>query len=77
MTLKNIREHFLVPKHEIVPSEKVDEVLSKYGCTVDSLPKILPTDPIVEEINAIKGDVIKITRNSSTAGEAVYFRTVI
>ena len=68
--------HFLVPKHEIVPEDKVEDILKKYGTTVKNLPRILKDDPAALEIGARKGEVIKITRNSPTAGTSVYFRLV-
>lgn len=76
MGLKKISEHFLVPKHEVVPKERVQEVLQKYGTSIEKLPKILSDDPAIEETGGKPGDIIKITRKSITAGRAVYFRVV-
>jgi len=76
LTLDNVAGHFLVPKHEIVPEERVEEILKKYGTNLSNLPRVLRDDPSVVEIGAKKGDVIKITRSSLTAGKAVYFRLV-
>ncbi len=77
MALKKISDHFLVPKHEIVPKERVDEILKTFGTDVDRLPRILITDPAIEEIKAKREDIIKITRKSPTAGKAIYFRIVV
>lgn len=74
--LEKVSQHFLVPKHEIVPEDKVNEVLAKYGSDIEKLPRILKDDPAIVEIGAKKGDVIKITRNSPTAGKSIYFRVV-
>ncbi|MFH1696871.1 MAG: DNA-directed RNA polymerase subunit H [Candidatus Diapherotrites archaeon] len=76
MVLDKVGEHFLVPKHEIVPEDKVGEVLKRYNATPDKLPRILKNDPALEEIGAKKGDVLKITRDSLTAGKAIFFRIV-
>ena len=76
MTLDNVGGYFLVKKHEIVPEERVEEILKKYGTNLSNLPRVLRDDPSVVEIGAKKGDVIKITRSSLTAGKAVYFRLV-
>lgn len=75
--LEKVGEHFLVPKHEIVPEEKHAEIFKKYGSKANKFPQILKDDPLVEEIGAIKGDIIKITRKSYTSGTSVYFRVVI
>jgi DNA-directed RNA polymerase subunit H len=75
--LKKITDHCLVPKHEIVPKEKVSEVLEKFGADIEQLPRLLKNDPAVEAIKAERGDLIKITRDSPTAGKTVYFRVVI
>ncbi|MCR4369250.1 MAG: DNA-directed RNA polymerase subunit H [archaeon] len=76
MGLNRVAEHFLVPKHEIVPEDKVEELLKKFGSDSDKFPQILAEDPAVEEIGGKKGDIIKITRTSHTAGKSVYYRVV-
>ena len=70
-------DHKLVPKHEILLEEDVKELLSELNITVDQLPKILSRDPIVRVINAKTGDVLKIIRNSPTAGKTAYYRIVV
>jgi len=67
----------LVPKHEILTKEEEEELLKKYKITKKQLPKILSTDPAVKAIGAKKGDIIKITRKSQTAGETYYYRVVV
>ncbi len=74
--MDRVAQHFLVPKHEIVQEDKVSEVLAKFGSTIQSFPKISPDDPAIVEIGAKKGDLVKITRTSQTAGKAIYFRVV-
>ncbi len=76
MPVEKVSMHYLVPKHEIVPAEKVDGLLKKFGVEREAMPKILEADPAAMEIGAKKGDILKITRASHTAGEAVYFRVV-
>ena len=74
---KELFEHFLVPKHEILSEDEVKELLKKYNVTKDKLPKILVTDPAVKAIGAKVGDVIKIERESPTAGISYYYRVVV
>lgn len=73
----NIFEHELVPKHEILPPEEVKKLLEKYKIKPYQLPWIRASDPAVIAIGAKPGDVIKITRKSPTAGEAVVYRYVV
>lgn len=73
----DIIKHELVPKHEVLNEKEKEELLKKYGITLRLLPRILDTDPVVKILNAKLGDVIKITRKSETAGEAIYYRVVI
>lgn len=66
-----------MPRHEIIPNEREEEVLKLLGATKKQLPKISRDDPVIEEIGAEPGEIIKITRNSFTAGTSIYFRLVI
>ena len=78
MTKFKIEEHILVPKHEKIINEKEKkELLEKYQITVKELPKIMKKDPMVKELGAKPGDVIRIIRKSETAGEAIFYRCVV
>jgi DNA-directed RNA polymerase subunit H len=72
----NPLNHVLVPKHEIVPEEQHKELLaSLYVTSKAKLPEIkFHADPIARCIGAMPGDIIKITRASISAGEAVIYR---
>ena len=72
----NILKHNLVPEHVILSDEEAEEVLDKLKIRPDQLPKILPDDPVVKAIGAKLGDILKITRNSETAGIFVAYRVV-
>ena len=75
--LKNITQHELVPDHTILTEKEKKEVLEKYEIEANQLPKILTTDPVSISIGAKAEDVIKITRKSPTAKEAVAYRLVV
>ena len=70
-------ENKMVPWHEVVSAEEKELVLKKYGLAADRMPQILRDDPIILEIGAKPGDLIRIYRRSVTAGESVYYRIVI
>ena len=69
--------HNSVPMHEIMNKEEIEKLLKKYSINKEHLPKILINDPIIIEIGAKIGDIIKIKRKSSTAEESTYYRLVI
>ncbi|MBN2518258.1 MAG: DNA-directed RNA polymerase subunit H [Candidatus Altiarchaeota archaeon] len=71
-----ISTHFLVPAHEILDEKVATSVLMAYKVDRSKLPKIKKDDPALPEEAKI-GDIIKITRKSPTAGEAIYYRVVI
>jgi DNA-directed RNA polymerase subunit H len=77
--IKSVEEikHELVPKHEILSGKEKEAVLKKFDAREDELPKILLADPITEMIGAKLGDIVKITRKSQTAGQAIYYRIVV
>jgi DNA-directed RNA polymerase subunit H len=73
----SLLDHELIPKHEIMVEDELKSVLNKYQIEKEQLPKLKVSDPIALEIGASVGDVVKIMRNSQTAGEAIYYRLVI
>ncbi|MBP1909423.1 DNA-directed RNA polymerase subunit H [Methanolobus bombayensis] len=73
----SLLDHQLIPKHEIMLEDELKSVLKQFAIEKEQLPKIKVVDPVIQEIGAQVGDVVKITRNSQTAGEAFYYRLVI
>ncbi|NIA02924.1 MAG: DNA-directed RNA polymerase subunit H [Nitrospirae bacterium] len=73
----SLLNHQLVPEHILLPDNEANQVLKKYDIEKEQLPKIKITDPVIVEINAQVGDIIKIIRKSQTAGEAEFYRLVI
>jgi len=72
----NIFKHKLVPKHEILPPEEAKKLLEKYRMKPHQLPQIKASDIVAIAIGAKPGDVLKITRNSVTAGKYISYRYV-
>jgi len=73
----NVFVHELVPKHEVLNKREVDEVLQKYHLKPHQLPYIKLSDPAVAALGAKPGDIVRIERKSSTAGECLSYRYVI
>ena len=74
----DVATNILVPKHEKINAKETEQLLKKYDlASTDNLPKILKKDPAIAELKAIEGEVIKITRDSSTTGTSIFYRVVI
>jgi DNA-directed RNA polymerase subunit H len=69
--------HEIVPQHIILGDKEVEELLQNYSITKEKLPLIKVTDPVVKAINAKPGQVLKIVRRESPAGEGVAYRLVV
>ena len=72
-----VTDHVLVPKHEIIGEDEKKQVLTQFNATEEQFPFLFSTDPVVREIGAKPGDMIRITRVSDTAGETTYYRFVV
>ena len=72
----DIQNHMLVPKHEIMTEDEISDEFSDVDYDFKDLPKIKSEDPVVKAINAKTGDVLRITRESQTAGVFVTYRIV-
>ena len=77
MTTFDVLKHMMVPDHRIMEEGEIKSLLSTYHLTLEQLPKIYHDDPAVKAIKATPGDVIRIVRESQTAGRAESYRLVI
>lgn len=73
----NITKHELVPRHIPVSDEEKKAVLEKFRVKESQLPKILQTDAVARYLGLRKGQIVKIIRNSETAGLHIAYRTVV
>jgi DNA-directed RNA polymerase subunit H len=72
----SILEHELVPKHVVLSEKEAKELLQQLGVKKSQLPIISKNDPVVKELGAKPGDIIKIIRKNPLGGYSVYYRVV-
>jgi len=77
LTRLDISRHVLVSTHVLLSRDDAEAVLKELGVSRDDLPKISARDPMVKYLKAKRGDVIKLIRNSPTAGQAIAYRVVV
>ena len=73
----DVTTHQLVCKHSKVADAEKETLLKRYDIVQQDLPKILQQDPALKSLGPKAGDIIKIERESKTAGKSVYYREVI
>lgn len=73
----DVTGHELVPKHEVMAKKEKEALLKKLRIKDRDLPKITSDDPALIGMEVKPGDVIKITRESQTAGHVFYYRVVV
>ena len=72
----DISKHTLVPKHTKLSEKEKEIILKKYNISVTQLPRIIKTDSAIKDLKLKQGDVVKIVRQSPTAGEIIFYRSV-
>jgi DNA-directed RNA polymerase subunit H len=73
----SIKNHFLVPKHYLLPEAQAQKLLEEFSLKPDQLPMIRKDDAAIKDLKPRAGDIVKIVRNSQTAGQTVYYRRVV
>lgn len=62
----NVMKHDLVPVHKVCSFAEKKGILNGYNVKEDEIPIINLADPAVRHIGAIKGQLVKIIRNSES-----------
>ena len=73
----DVSKHTLVPKHTKIGEKERKELFEKYAIELKELPRMLLTDPSIQELDVKEGDIIKIVRHSATAGSHTFYRRVV
>jgi DNA-directed RNA polymerase subunit H len=71
-----VTDHILVSKHELCSEEEKKSILGRYKAQPFQMPRITANDAAIRHLGVKVGDLIKITRQSETAGETVFYRIV-
>ncbi|MBN2230601.1 MAG: DNA-directed RNA polymerase subunit H [Candidatus Thorarchaeota archaeon] len=69
--------HELVPPHIIAEPTEVERVLDHYKIKKTQLPRIRTSDAAARVLGARAGQVVRILRDSDTAGDSYYYRLVV
>ena len=72
----DVTKHHLVPKHSKLSDAEKAKLLEHYHIELKSLAKISKSDPAIVKLNPKEGEIIKIERESKTAGQSIYYRAV-
>jgi len=70
----SLDKHSLIPKHSKLSEKEKKELFEKYSISEKELPKM--SNAAIQGLGAAPGDIIKITRQSYTAGESFFYRVV-
>lgn len=71
-----VLSHELVPTFETLTHSERQVLCKSFKITQAQLPRMLLSDPVCRFLGLKRGDIVRITRTSETAGEYVCYRYV-
>ena len=74
---KTVEKHELIPVHEKVSDADKQQLFSETNTTFKDMPKIFRNDTAIVDMDVKVGDLLKVTRKSSTAKTTSFYRGVI
>ena len=72
-----IFDHDFVSKHELLTPEEKEQFLVDSKVLAYQLPRINSSDPAIIAVGGNPGDIVRVIRNSKTAGKYVAYRYVV
>ncbi|HLF54346.1 MAG TPA: DNA-directed RNA polymerase subunit H [Candidatus Nanoarchaeia archaeon] len=72
-----VGKHLLVPAHGKLSEKEKKELFEKYAIELPNLPRIFKSDPAILHLDVKEGDIVKVVRESPTAGESSFYRRVV
>jgi DNA-directed RNA polymerase subunit H (RpoH/RPB5) len=72
-----IFDHDFVSKHELLTPEEKTQFLEENKIVPYQLPRINATDPAVIAVGGTPGEIVRVIRNSKTAGKYVSYRYIV
>jgi DNA-directed RNA polymerase subunit H len=75
--IRDISQHHLVPKHELLTKEEAEAVMSEYNIKKKDMGRIYKDDPMARYFHAQPDDIIRIIRETVNSGYSTYYRLVV
>jgi DNA-directed RNA polymerase subunit H len=72
-----IFDHVFVSKHELLNPKEIKEFLEESKVQPYQLPRINASDPAIIAVGGNPGDIVRVIRNSKTAGKYESYRYVV
>lgn len=72
--LFNVSRHHFVPKHRIMSKKELQDMLTKFNCTVKNLPTIKRDDPQAKYLGLRPKQVCEITNINISSGTSTRYR---